>query len=70
MSKDEIDEELIDGRPLSAAERKAIRILIEREARIQWFWGTIRVWVGWMSAVIIGGWAIFEIARKIFGKGA
>jgi len=62
------DDGLVDTRPLTPVERKAVRLMIEREARIQWFWGTIRVWAGWISGAIIGGWAIIEIVRKILVK--
>lgn len=58
----------VDDRPLTAAERKALRILIIREQRVQWFWGTVRVWASWISGAIIGCWAIFEIVRKIWTK--
>lgn len=66
--QDLIHDDEVDGRPLTAAERKALRLLIIRERRIQWFWGTMRVWAGWLSAMIIGGWAIFEILRKIWTR--
>lgn len=57
-----------DGRPLTTAERKALRRLIESEDRIQWFWGSVRVWAGWISAAIIGAWSIVEIGTKIWKR--
>ena len=68
MSNDLLPDDEVDSRPLTAAERRAVRILIQREARVQWFWGSVRVWAGWISGAIIGTWAIIEIARKVLAK--
>lgn len=68
MGHELLPDDEIDGRPLTMAERKAVRLLIQREARIQWFWGSVRVWAGWISGAIIGTWALIEIARKIVTK--
>lgn len=65
---DDIDEEEISGRPLTIAERRAIRKMIENEERIQWFWGSVRVWAGWISGAIIGAWALVEIAGRIWKR--
>lgn len=55
----------IDDRPLTSAERRAVRLLIQREDRIQWFWGTVRVWAGWLSAVAVALMTIIEIGKKL-----
>lgn len=65
---DEDEEEEFSGRPLTIAERKMLRRMIENESRIQWFWGSVRVWAGWISGAIIGAWALVEIGRKIWTK--
>lgn len=57
-----------DEKPLSAEERKALRRLIENEERLQWFWGSVRVWAGWISAAIIGAWALIEVAGKVWKR--
>lgn len=69
MSKHEDeDEDEISGRPLTIAERRSLRRMIENEERIQWFWGSVRVWAGWISAIIIGTWSIVEIGTKIWKR--
>lgn len=65
---DEDDDNEISGRPLTVAERRAIRKLIENESRIQWFWGSVRVWAGWVSAAIIAGWSLVEIINTIWKR--
>lgn len=40
-----------EGRPLTEKEISELRHLIERENRVLWFWGSIRVWAMWISAV-------------------
>lgn len=66
--RDEDDEDEISGRPLTIVERRAIRRIIENEGRIQWFWGSVRVWAGWISGAIIAAWAVVEIAGKIWKR--
>lgn len=65
---EEMDEDDISGRPLTIAERRSLRRMIESEERIQWFWGSVRVWGAWISGAIIGTWALVEIGRKIWTK--
>ena len=67
--EDEVmDENEIAGRPLTIAERRAIRRIIENEQRIQWFWGSVRVWAAWISGAIIGAWALIEIGARIWKR--
>ena len=68
MSHDNDDDDELLGRPLTKAERKIIRKMIENEERVQWFWGSVRVWAGWISAAIIGAWAVVEILSKIWKR--
>lgn len=68
MSKNEYEDEDFLARPLSPAERRILRKMIENEARVQWFWGTVRVWAGWISAAIVGSWAIIEIVGKVWKR--
>lgn len=64
-----------DSRMFTPAERKRLRIMIERETRIEWVWASIRIWLGWISAAIITGFAIWQafsgwfngLSRKIGG---
>jgi hypothetical protein len=65
---DYYDDEETSGRPLTIAERRALRRIIENEERIQWFWGSVRVWAGWISGAIIGGWALVEIISKVWKR--
>lgn len=46
-----------EERPLSRQERKELRALMERERRVQWFYGSARIWASWvagMTAAIYG----------------
>jgi hypothetical protein len=66
-SNDDSDDDVL-GRPLTREERKTLRRMMENEERIQWFWGSVRVWAGWISAAIIGAWAVVEIGTKIWKR--
>jgi hypothetical protein len=64
-----------DDRAFTPAERKRLRLMIERESRIEWVWATVRIWLGWISASIIAGFAIWQafsswfqgVSRKVGG---
>jgi hypothetical protein len=58
----------ISGLPLTIAERRIVRRMIINEGRIQWFWGSVRVWAAWISGAIIGAWALVEIVGKIWKR--
>lgn len=58
----------ISGRPLTIVERKALRRIIENEERVQWFWGSVRVWAGWISGAIIAAAATVEIVTKVWKR--
>lgn len=75
--KDQLREDLreaindeTDNRPFTAAERKAIRKLLEQDARAKWLWSTLRTWVGWGAATIAALYSIREhiknVAKAIF----
>lgn len=67
-SEDEDEDEIFSGRPLTIAERRALRKIIENEDRIQWFWGSVRVWAAWISGAIIGAWAVVEIIARVWKR--
>lgn len=57
-----------EARPLTAEERRVLRRMIEDDARVRWFWSSFRIWVGWISAAIVGAWSMVEIASKIWKR--
>ena len=40
--------------PFTPKENKRFRRMLRDEERARWFWSTVRIWVGWFTAVIIG----------------
>lgn len=38
--------------PLTDEELMDLRAMLEKERRIVWFWSTMRVWAGWLAAVV------------------
>ncbi|QLP96171.1 MAG: hypothetical protein HZY79_00485 [Rhodoblastus sp.] len=40
-----------EDRPFTSDERKELRAILENDRRAKWFWATIRIWAGWLSAV-------------------
>ena len=44
----------IEGRLPSEDEAKALRLILERDARVQWLWATARTWAVWIAAVAAG----------------
>ena len=60
---DEVDD--IDGKtPLTELERKKIRRIIQDQDRMNWLWGTLRIWGSWVSGAIVGTWAVYEVGWK------
>jgi hypothetical protein len=57
-----------DFRTFTPDERKKLRKLIVQEERIQWFWGTLRVWATWISGTVVATYSIFEILRNLWWK--
>lgn len=40
--------------PFTPEENKRFRRLLRDEERAHWFWSTVRIWVGYFTAAIIG----------------
>ncbi len=57
--------------PLTADERKALRQLLLDESRARWLWSSIRIWAGWIGAVLVFLIAaqdyIIAFFRRLFG---
>lgn len=60
-----------DKRPLTPEETAELRRIIEMEKRTRWFWATVRTWAAWISAAVVGMYAVGDIlmkaARKVIG---
>ena len=59
---DPLDE--FSGDDLTPAERKAVRKIMRDQARMDWAWATMRIWVGWVAGSIIGTYAVYEVVLK------
>ncbi len=53
-----------DYRTFTPEERKKLRKLIVQEDRLQWFWGSLRVWATWISGTVIATYSVFEVVRN------
>lgn len=49
-----------DGRAFTPAERRALRKMMENDERAAWFWRSTRLWAGYISATIIGAYAVYQ----------
>ena len=49
-----------DDDPLSDAEIKALRALLEAEQRMVWLRSNLRVWTTYLAGGVIGGFAIWK----------
>jgi len=57
-----------DERPFTPAERKEIRRLLESQERAEWLWQSVRVWATWISAAVVGAYAMSDAVMKLFKK--
>lgn len=55
-----------EDRQFTPAERKAIRKMLENDARVSWLWASARVWAGWISAFTVGAFAIHQALQGWF----
>lgn len=55
-----------DEREFSPEERKEIRQHMERVGRRKWLFSGIRVWSGYISAAIVGAWAVAQVLAAAF----
>lgn len=49
-----------DARQFTPAERSALRKMMESDERVAWMWSSLRVWASWISAFVIGTYAIYQ----------
>lgn len=54
-----------DDRAFTPQERREIRRIVDAQQRAEWFWKSARVWAAWVSAAVIGGYAMAEVLEKI-----
>ncbi len=54
-----------DERPFTAAERREMRQMLEREKRVIWFWATTRVWAGWIAALVAAYFATKSVIIEV-----
>jgi hypothetical protein len=47
-------EEEFEDKPMSPDENRRLRRLLRDEDRARWFWSTTRIWVGYITAAIVG----------------
>lgn len=52
------------GRPLTAEENAKLRELLEKDSRILWFWGSLRVWAMWITAIAAAVYALQDVIRQ------
>lgn len=45
-----------------------IKTIIEGEERMKWLWSNVRFVVAGASGIIVGAWAIFEVAGKFIKR--
>lgn len=59
------DKKLVDYAvdELSPNERQELRRLLEQERRMRWLWSTIRIWLGWISGAVVGGYAVYQAVK-------
>ena len=50
--------------PLSKDEIAKLRELLDSQQRAEWFWKQARIWATWVSATIVGTYAIYETVIK------
>lgn len=48
----------------SPEEKQKLRAMLEAQARAEWFWQQSRIWVTWISAAIVGTYAVYETLFK------
>ena len=68
-SRKEPDRRSEQVQPLTDEDIKALRKMMEQDARVRWFWESARVWATWATA-IAAGWLLFKDAIKSILKGA
>lgn len=51
--------------PLTEAECREIRRIIESDGRARWFWATARTWAVWVAAVVGGLTLGWDFVKKI-----
>lgn len=54
-----------DDRDFTAADRRRLRRMMEREERVEWFWGSLRVWAGWVGGVATAVFAIYQAIKEV-----
>lgn len=58
----------ISGEEFTEHERKVLRKIARDQERLNWLWASLRIWGAWMSATVIGGYALYEVVLKILKK--
>lgn len=52
-----------DDREFTAADRRKLRELLEREERVAWFWASARVWAAWAAAGTTACYGAYQVIR-------
>ena len=58
----------VSGEEFTESERRVLRRIARDQERLDWLWASLRIWGAWMSAVTVGGYAMYEVLLKIFKK--
>lgn len=53
--------------PLSDAEIKRLRRILQNDDRMRWFWVSARLWAGWIAGSLAAVWASYTAIRKFVG---
>lgn len=63
-----LEERHLPSNRLTPMEIEAVRELIESDKRARWFWSSIRIWLSWISGVLVAIYAIWDQVEKFMKK--
>ena len=59
-------EEDVDGDEFNELERKALRRIMNKQRSMEFLWATLRIWSGWITAIVVSTYAAYEAVAKLF----
>ena len=62
-NKDELED--FDRGPLSELENRKIRKILRDQERMEWFWASARIWIGWIAAGVASIYAAKDWINKL-----
>jgi len=61
---------MVDDRPLTPEELVKLRELLEKDARVVWFWSTFRVWTIGIATALAAGYALIQGFKDLIKWGS